>query len=333
MPQPTSRQSHVDAPLTNVSVAFIQDATGFVADKVFPTVPVNKQSDKFFTYDRRDWFRDEAQKRAPATESAGGGFNIATGTYFADVFAFHKDIDPQVRANSDAAINPDRDATEYVTQKMMIRRERQWADDFFKKTVWTTDLDGVAAAPGAGEFLQWDNPASTPIADISEQIIEIASSTGGQFRPNKFVLGPRVWQALRNHPEFLDRVTGTGSSDRPATVNERALAEVLGIDQVMIGWGVVDSSAEGAASADLDFIFSKSALLVFSQPSPGLLRPSGGYIFSWTGLLGAGAFGNRIRRFPMDELGEGAIRIEGEMAFDAKLISADLGTFFATAVA
>jgi hypothetical protein len=72
MPQPTQNQVHVDAILTNISVAYFQQNQNFIATRVFPVVPVSKQSDKFFTYTKNDWFRDEAQRRADATESAGG---------------------------------------------------------------------------------------------------------------------------------------------------------------------------------------------------------------------------------------------------------------------
>jgi len=72
----------------------------------------------------------------------------------------------------------------------------------------------------------------------------------------------------------------------------------------------------------------KHALLCYSNPRPALKKPSAGYIFAWTGLEGSGAYGNRIVRLPMDMLGLGTERIEGEIAFDAKKICGDLGTFF-----
>ena len=37
---PTRQQIHIDRPLTNISVAYMQDAKNFIADKVFPTIPV-----------------------------------------------------------------------------------------------------------------------------------------------------------------------------------------------------------------------------------------------------------------------------------------------------
>jgi len=45
--QPTSSGVHVDAVLTNISVAYIQNAMNFIAGRIFPTVPVTKQSDGY----------------------------------------------------------------------------------------------------------------------------------------------------------------------------------------------------------------------------------------------------------------------------------------------
>jgi hypothetical protein len=61
------------------------------------------------------------------------------------------------------------------------------------------------------------------------------------------------------------------------------------------------------------------------------MTPSAGYTFSWTGLLGAGAEGNRIKSFRMEALS--ADRVEIDMCFDQKLVSADLGWFWTSIVA
>ena len=149
MPNPTASDVHVNAALTNISVAFMQEEGSFVADRVFPIIPVPKQSDRYFVYNKGDFFRSEAQLRAPGAPSAGTGFSIDnTPSYFADVYAIHKDIDDQIRANSDAAINPDRDATLFVTQQLLLRRELTWAATFFgAASGWTGSTTG-ANVPG-----------------------------------------------------------------------------------------------------------------------------------------------------------------------------------------
>ena len=47
MPQPLPSQMHTDKFLTNMSVAFYQEATQFVAGRVFPIIGVQKQSDLY----------------------------------------------------------------------------------------------------------------------------------------------------------------------------------------------------------------------------------------------------------------------------------------------
>ena len=123
MAQPILGQTHIDVPLTNISTAYIQNQDNFVASKIFPVVPVEKLSNKYYTFGKNAWFRDEAQMRADATESAGGGFDLSTDNYSCDVWAFHKDIGDNIRYNSDSQIDIDRASTEFVTQRLLLKAE------------------------------------------------------------------------------------------------------------------------------------------------------------------------------------------------------------------
>jgi hypothetical protein len=326
MPLPTASDVHVNAPLTNISIAYIQAADQFIAARVFPNVPVSKQSDRYFMYLKQDWFRTEARERAPGTESAGDGWRIDnTPTYYAPVYAVHKDVDDQIRANQDNPINMDRDATLWVTTQLLLKRERIWADSYFQPTVWDTDLQGVDSSPGPGQFLRWNKKGSRPFHDITNAAIGIAQKTG--FRPNTLVLSPFAFNSLRHHPDVLDRIKYT----QRGVVTTEIMAGLFDVARVFVPWGVINYAAEGVpGDDDFEFVFGKSALLCYANPTPSILQPSGGYIFSWTGFLGAGQEGNRIKRFRMEHLS--ADRVEGEMAFDARLVASDLGVFFHNAV-
>lgn len=322
--QPTSRQVHVNQPLTNISIAYIQEQNNFVADQVFPTIPVQKKSDRYFKYLRENWMRSEARKRAPSTESAGSGFEIDnTPTYFADVYSVHKDISDQIRANADQPLDMDRDATEWVTQQLLLRREKIWVNSYFTENVWGTEYEGVASSPAAGEFLQWDNANSTPIEDVTDAGVAIAQVTG--FRPNVLVLSPFVFNALKNHADILDRIKYTQSGMVTADI----LASLFEVDRVVVAFGIENTAEEGV-DGDFDFIMGKHALLAYSNPTPSILQPSAGYTFAWEGLLGAGQAGGRIRTFRMEQLASD--RIEGDLAVDMKLVAEDLGVFFKDAI-
>jgi len=328
MPNPTASDVHVNVPLTNISIAWIQQQDAFVATQVFPNVPVAQQSNRYFTYQRDDFFRTEASLRAPGTESSGSGFRIDnTPNYYANVYAVHKDIDDQIRANQDSVLSMDRDATIWASQQMLIKRDALWASTYFTTSVWTggsgADQTGVAGVPGANQFKQWDQAGSTPIEDIRNQRILVAGKTG--YRPNKLVLGANVWRVLQDHPEFLDRIKYT----QRGMVTTDLLAAVLELDQVVVAYSVQSTNVETQTEAT-SFIFGKQALLAYSAPAPSLMTPSAGYTFSWTGYVGAGPMGNRISTFRMEHLKSD--RVEAEMAFDMKVIAPELGVFFTSAV-
>jgi len=331
MTQPTNSAVHVDAALTNISVAFLQNASNFIAGTVFPNVPVSKQSDRYFVFNRGDFNRDEAEIRAPGTESAGGGYELDnTPTYFANVWAFHHDVPDQVRSNADPAVDPERAATELVTHKMLIRREKQWVSKFFTTGVWGTDIVGVGSSPSAGQTLQWSDDNANPIGDVDDAKATILENTG--YMPNKLVLGYRVFDALKRHPDIVDLVKYSGAvgPNNPALISETALASVFGVEEVVISRAIENTAAQGATAAH-SFIGGNNALLTHAAPAPSLMTPSGGYTFSWSGFMGqTNAFGFATKRFYIDELE--STRVEAQMAFDNKLVSPELGFFWSNIV-
>ena len=320
---------HVNTPLTNISLGIFQTAEGFVADKVFPNVPVAKQSDIFYTFDRGYFNRDEMDKRAPATESKGGSYSIDTDLYYAPVYAFHHDIDDQRRANSDSALEPDREATALVTMKGLIRREKMWANAYFRTGIWENERTGVTSGETPGTSVrQWNDADSNPIGDVREARTVIAETTG--LRPNTLIIGSRVLNALLDHPDIVDRVKyGTGNRT-VADIDVAELQALFKIPRIFVMEGVENTAKEGQDNVHT-FIGGKHALLAYAAPSPGMQTPTAGYTFSWTGYLGAAPNGLRIKRFRLENIASD--RVEAEMAVVQKLVSADLGFFFLNIVA
>jgi hypothetical protein len=337
MSNPTAGDVHVNTPLTNISIAFMQNASAFVADQVFPNVPVAKQSDRYYTYSRGDFNRDTMRQRAPGTESAGASYRIDnTPSYYAPVWALHKDVEDQIRANADSPLDMDRDATMFLSNQALISREVQWASNYFTTGIWTgsgVDVTGVSASPAGNTVLQWNDPNATPITDVRSNADKIHLASGG-FRPNKLVLGRQVWSKLEDHGSITDRIKYGASPGAPAIVTKQAVAALMEIDSLLVMDAVQNTGHESGTFNGLEsnaFIGGKAALLVYAAPAPSLMQPSGGYTFSWTGFLGAGNAGQRVKRFRMENLESD--RIEMQMAFTQKLVAAECGTFFATVVA
>lgn len=326
--QPSRSDVHVDRPLSNISLMYLQEAAGFVADRAFPVNPVAQKSNLFYIYDKGDFNRDEMKERAPATESAGGNYKLSTDSYNCQVFAVHRDIDDQVRANADDPLNLDREAAEWLAMKALLRKEVKWSADFFTTSIWDVDLTGVAAAPTANEFLQWNDASSTPIVDVRLGQRRIHERTAR--RPNKMILGREVYDTLLDHPDIVARLDRGQTPKGPALVMREALAAILELDEILVMDGIQNTAAEGATTA-MSYIGGKAALLLHTPRVPGLMTPSAGYTFTWNGLLGASALSSRVSRMrvPLKK----SDRFELEMAFDQKQTGSDLGQFFTAAIA
>lgn len=311
--QPAPGDVHIDALLTMLSTAYMNEPNVYVADKQFPIVVVRKQSDKIAKYDKEFWFRDDAQLRAPATESEGSGFTVNTAdTYFCQNYAFHKDIPDEYRRNADEPFNPDMEATIYVTDKLLMRREKAWAADFFKINVWATD-----ATPAN---LWSDYALSDPISDIETGRDAIHASTARD--PNTFTIGRQVWSKLKHHPDFIERIKYT----QRGVLTTEIVASILEIERLFVGRAISATSNE-AATLVLAYIFGKHGLLTFVPPRPSLMTPAAGYTFHWD-VFGGLSYMRRLRE-------EKALydRIEGHTFFDQKALGTDLGYFFNGAVA
>lgn len=327
MSNPNYNQLHTNKNLTNISIAYIQEAKHFIHGQVFPQVPVEKQGDQYVLYNKGDFLRALAQVRADGTESAGGDYKFSRESYFAEVYAIHKNIGDQARQNSDAPINLDRTTSIFLTQSQLITREKDWFETFYKQGVWADDID-VSAGNA------WDTAGSTPIEDIELQVEELVRKTGQDPMTFKMVFSTDTWRILKNHPDVIERIKFSSTNEKPTKMSLNSFAALLEIGECLVGRAIEAPNPQGAANADdTQFIgATKSALLVYVTPNPSLEEPSAGYIFSWTGLLGRTAFGAgaeagaSISKFRMVE--KKSDRVESEMAYDMKITAADAGIFF-----
>jgi hypothetical protein len=307
MPRPTLRDSHVNRPLTNVSIGYRNDS--YIADQVFPIVQVEKKSDVYFIYDKQAWFRDRGSHlRAPGTRAQRDDYTVTPASYICLNYALAKAIPDEVRANADVPLRPDVDATEFVTDGLLLGLEKRVADVVTACANWAS-----ASNPGT----TWDNDTSDPFQDIDTAVDAVVQQIGRM--PTVAVMGWPVWKSLRNHPDFLDRIKHTRSSGR---VEPGDLNAWFGFDKVLIGTSVIDSAQEGA-TASHGYVWGKHFWTGYVAPSAGLMVPSAGYCFHW---------GSRqIERFREDQ--EYSDVITGNWSTDEKISASDAGAGFFTAVA
>lgn len=304
---PTPNDVHVDSVLTNVSLAFTQDANDYVSGKVFPTVGVEKKSDVYYIWDKGDFFRADTQLRAPGSESAGSGFRLtADDPYNCKVRALHVDLDDQTRANADT--NVEQAITIGLTQDMMIRKELDWAIRYFQTGVW-----GTENAPAN----LWTAANGEPIKDLRTMMRAVRGQCGRN--PNTVVFGGSAWDAFLENASVVDRFKHTVAG---GVSTEEAVGRMLGGARVLVGNALQNTANEGAA-ASMAAILGNNVGVFYTTNAPSLMMQSAGYTFAWTGYLGANAEGMAVSTFRM--AANKADRIEIEAAYDQKLVSANCG--------
>ena len=326
MPLLTPSSVHIDAPLTNLTIAYVQDQNNFVADKVFPTVAVERQSDKYYEYDRANMNRSgDVKKLAPRTEVNRIGQKVSNTSYFADVYGLGMDFDQQTLANEDTALDIRASGAQTLTTRLLIHREEQFASTFFAAGVW-----GTQTTPAN---LWSDYTNSTPLVDVTTASRTMQLKSGG-FKPNTMVVGKEVRDILVNHPKVLARLNGGSTVQNPALVTDNMLAQIFEVENFYVMEAVQNSAAEGIAESNA-FIGGKHALLVHGPKNAGLMVPAAGLTFAWNTLEGVNNLGVTVESFSDDALKRQQVaeHIQVKMSYDMKVTGTDLGYFFNTVVA
>lgn len=326
MPQLTPSAVHLDQPLTNLTLAFAQDQNNFIADKVFPTVGVERQSDKFYVYDRDNMNRTgDVKVLAPRTEVNRIGMSISNSSYYANVYGLAMDFDQQTLANEDTVLDIRSAGAQTLATRLMIHREEQFAANFFAASIW-----GSESTPAN---LWSDYTDGTPIIDVANARRTMQLKSGG-YKPNTMVVGKEVRDILINHPAILARLNGGATVSNTALVTDAKLAEIFEVENFLVMEAVKNDSVEGVAESN-SFIGGKHALLVHGPRNSGLMTPAAGLTFAWNNIPGANNMGITVESFSDDALKRQQVaeHIQVKMAYDMKVTGADLGYFFDTVVA
>lgn len=323
----SQNQGHIDQVLSQLAIAYTQDPARFIADRVFPVVPVMKASDLYVFYPRGAFYRDQVATRPMGGRSPIVDFNVQYDTYSCQEEGLAAMIDDRERANATNPISPERAKVKMLVSQHRIHRDRKWANAFFKTGVWTTDVTGVASAPSASQEVQWDVSTSDPIKQMRKRKQAVLKATG--YVPNVLVCGADAYLALLDNPQVLARINGGALPSNPALVDRTLLMQAFELEDIVVASGIYNTAVDGAAESMSFIVDSKSALLVYRNTGADTLEEvSGGYIMSWTGLLGDGAFSAPASVFRWRDDPAHSDGFEVRMAWDSKITCPDVGVFF-----
>jgi len=312
---PTAGDVHIDAALSEIAIAYKNKS--FIAEQVLPLVPVDKQSDKYYVWDKGSWLTNQVEVRTPGDLYPEGRMKLSNDEYFCDIYHLGYAIPWEKKKNADTAINLERSGTNWLAHQFALNREVQIAAAVFAGSIW--DTNPVVGA----DFVAWDDyDNSDPPEDIDTYRDTVLQNTG--VLPNTLVIGKQVLSKLRRHPILLDMFKYTGKG----ILTEAQVAEALDIERLLVGSCVQRTSVEGAAAAVQAFVWGKHALLMYVPPAPALDEPAAGYTFTWN--LEDTGFTTAIIPTVQEERDRDFLK--GKHAFDFKVTGSDLGVYFASVI-
>lgn len=319
--------------LTNVSIAQFQRPDDFVAYKLFPIVPVDQPTSKFYRFSKADLARVNMDRKPAFGTVNPAVWSQDEGNYTCEVYQGLYGVDqisarPFGVAGAPGVADPMVAKARIAAEQTKLFMDLMFAKKFFKAGAWTIEYSGVSTTPSGQQFWQFDNANADPISFVDGLKTDLKRE--GRRTPNKMALGAETYNGLKHNPTILERIKYSGSSANPATVNQNVLAQLFGVDEVLVMESTYNSAPQGAA-ANMQYVCDpKGMLLCYTTSAPAIDEPSAGYIFAWD-MLGAGQH-MAVTNF-QGAPGTHSEFVEALCAFDMQQVSTDLAVYCKNCVA
>jgi hypothetical protein len=264
---------HIDNVLTQISLGWPNN--GLVGENLFPTVGVNKQSDKYYVFGREAWLV-ENDLRAPGTQANEvTGLSLSSDTYYAQEHSLQTPVTDEERWNADSPLSPDRDGAELVTSKIWLGREKAMKD--IATTASNYDSGNTVTLSGTQQWNDYVN--SDPIGDMRTGKVAVHAKIFTE--PNVAVIPYQVMTKLEDHPDFIERIK---YSERGIVTSE-LVAAVLGLQRIIVP-GVGIGTTNLGQPIGVGYLWGKDVVMAYVPPRPGMKVPAFGYEFAWRGNPG-----------------------------------------------
>lgn len=256
----------IDPALSNVSVKYTNES--FIADLIFPTLKVAKQTGKYYIYDKSNLRRDKSN-RAAGSPSNEVDFGLSlSGVFACDDHALKGFVADEIQEQAEAALNPLVDETEVITEKLMLDREVTLATMLAD----TAQVTQNTTLSGTSQWSDYSN--SDPIGDVRTGRTTIHAATFK--KPNTLILSKQVFDILVEHPAIIERI----KYSQLGVVTAELLARLFQVEKVLIGEAGQNTAVEGQTDV-LAYVWGKHAILAYINPKIGLKSLTLGVTFTY----------------------------------------------------
>jgi hypothetical protein len=259
---PQIGQVYQDPLLGDISIAY--QNSSYIADSVFPEVQVAKISGNYFVYDKSK-FVAVNDLRAPSTRANRVDYGLTKASYGPLLeHSLEQDIPDELIDQAVQPLDPNIDATENVTERLMLSKEL----DAYAKCADTAVITQNVTLSGISQWNDYSN--SDPIGDVRTAIDTVKKEI--LKKPNTLVIGYEVYSSLKNHPQILDRI----KFSQLGVITTELIASVFDIENVIIAEAEQNTVNE-AQTAVMAYIWGKNAWVMFLNQAPAIRKVSFGY--------------------------------------------------------
>ena len=283
----SARDVHIDVPLSNIAVEAFNTGD-FIGAQLFPTVDVNKQSDKYYTITKNTWLRiPTTDIRAPKQSPQRVEFDVSSDSYTVHNHVLASENAFEVLANADNAIQLRARTVRFLVDMLMRTKEVRIANLL---TSISNIGSGVILAGGA----KWsDYVNSDPISDVTTAHAFIRSNTG--LRANTAVMDDDTYQIVRRHPVLLDMYKYT----QGGMLNDSELKSVFRVDQILVPATIRNAAVENQTGSLVNIWGNNMFLCHINRAVTGMRTQTFGLSFRWTNPeLGGAPWVTRVYNDP-----------------------------------
>jgi hypothetical protein len=225
-------------------VAIAYKNTALIADEVLPLTPVGNREFVYLRHTKEDAFTVPDTRVGRRGTPNQISFSAAELTTQTEDFALEDpipgdDIESAKASGIPGLMDPVGKSVEYLTNLLELDKEIRVANLIFNAA--TYPVTNRVLLSGTSQFSDFtnSNPLNAMLGYLDIPLM----------RPNMMTLGQDVWRVLRQHPRIVEAVKGTGAGvNAQGTIARQQLAELLEIDQVLVGQGWVNTARRGVAA-------------------------------------------------------------------------------------
>ena len=314
----------VDFERTAIAVGYTN--AEYVADQVLPRLRVARKEYRYTSYPLEESFSVPdtlvGRRSSPTMIHLTADEESSVCLDFALEDAIPKDdVD-----NAPATVRDPRDRSSMtLADLLMIGREKRVAELVFSADTYPTGNKLTLA--GAS---QWSHDDSDPVEAI------VTAIEGMVAKPNRMVLGSRVWAKLRTHKKVVGAL-GRRQTDAGIALRQE-VADLFELTDIAVGQAWINTAARGQ-DANLSRVWGKKALLYRADPMAGAEGPptlgiTAEYVPAGTGSGDTALPGRTVYTgFDPKIGGYGSYAVRVVESCDEKIVASRAGYLFDAAVA